>query len=364
VSNVRLRFVQAWVDRDGRAHHYFRRAGFPLVRLPGLPGSSEFMAAYEMAMSQPAKPIGMNRSKPGSVSATIAAYFDSTLYFGSRAAGTQALQRSVLERFRAQYGEHPINNMPAEFISALLAKQKPHAARNWLKTLRALCAFAKDTGLMKSDPTNDVMLRKLTVAERQGHHSWTDDEVAQYEAHWPIGSKARLALALAVYTGQRRGDVIRIGRQHLKDGAVIVKQQKTGAELTIPLHPELASIIAATPCAHLTLLTTKTGKPYAAHDFSEQFRKWCNAAGLPARCTFHGLRKHALTALADAGATAHEIAAISGHRSLKEVERYTRAANQKALARSGMDRIANKTVKPDDPEVSKLAISAAKKSLA
>ena len=105
-----------------------------------------------------------------------------------------------------------------------------------------------------------------------GHHSWTDDEVGAFEAHHPVGSKARLALALGLYTAQRRSDVIRIGRQHIRDGVLTVRQQKTGTTLAIPVHPELAAIIAATPIGHLTLLTTRFGKSYGANGFSGQFR--------------------------------------------------------------------------------------------
>jgi integrase len=110
-----------------------------------------------------------------------------------------------------------------------------------------------------------------------------------------------LALALGVITAQRRGDVVHIGRQHIRDGVLTVRQQKTGVMLTIPVHPELAAIIAATPIGLLTLLTTNTGKTYGANDFTDQFRSWWDAAGLPRHCVFHGLRKAALTWLADAG---------------------------------------------------------------
>jgi integrase len=136
-----------------------------------------------------------------------------------------------------------------------------------------------------------------------------------------------------------------------------VRQQKTGATLAIPVHPDLATIIAATPTTgHLTLLTTRTGKSYEADDFSEQFRAWCDAAGLPQHCVFHGLRKAALTRLASLGCTVHEIAAISGHKSLKEVERYTRAFDQARLARAAMERFGTESVKPEPAKVSKLLI--------
>ena len=123
--------------------------------------------------------------------------------------------------------------------------------------------------------------------------------------------------------------------------------------LTIPIHPALATIIAATPIGHLTLLTTNSGKSYRSDDFTDQFRAWCDAAGLPGRCVFHGLRKAALTRLADAGCTAHEIAAISGHNTLSEVQRHTQAADQARLARAAMGRMANESVKPEPGKVSK-----------
>ena len=148
----------------------------------------------------------------------------------------------------------------------------------------------------------------------------------------------------------------------IRDGVLTIRQQKTGATLAIPVHPDLAAIIAATPIGHLTLLTTKKGKSYDTNVFSDEFRSWCNAAGLPQRCVFHGLRKAALTRLADCGCTAHEIAAISGHKSLVEVERYTKAADQVRLARAAMERIANESVKPEPSGVSKSLDQLAKKA--
>ncbi len=151
------------------------------------------------------------------------------------------------------------------------------------------------------------------------------------------GSRARLALTLLLYTGQRRGDVIRIGRQHIRDGVIHVRQQKTGIELAIPIHATLAAVIAETPADHLTLLTTQIGKPFSAAGFGNWFRDRCNEAGLRL-CSAHGLRKAVARRLAEAGCTMHEIAAITGHASLSEVQRYTKAADQARLARAAMDK--------------------------
>src|SRR5215472_485397 len=288
-STFRLKFVQGWVDRDGRVHFYFRRAGYPRIRLPGLVGSAEFMAAYAAALGTEATPIGRDkRSKPGSVSAAIAAYYSSQS-FRSLSGGTPAKRRAILERFREDHGHLALAGMPKRFIVALLDTMEPHSARNWLKALRGLLRSCVEHELCREDPTLAI---RIKVPKSDGHHTWTEPEILQFEVTHPIGSKARLAFALLLYTAQRRGDVVRIGRQHI----------------------------------------------------SEQFRKWCDDAVLPPHCTAHGLRKAACRRLAEAGCSANEIAAISGHKTLREVQRYTDAADQARLARNAMARTATAAI--------------------
>src|SRR5215831_6749536 len=338
------KYVQAWVDRDGRAYHYLRRPGYPKTRLPGLPWSPSFMAAYESALAGPRTAIGAGRIKPGSVAAVIAEYLDSQQFFASKSAGTQRMRRGILERFRAAYGERPFALLPPEWIEALLDSKPPHAARSWLVTLRSLCQFAikPPRRYLRTDPTANI---KLASIKGDGFHCWTDAEIAQFEAHHPIGTKPRLALALLLYTAQRRSDVVRMGRQHIRDGVLSVKQEKTGVTLAIPVHPHLRAILDATPSEHLTFLVTATGKPYGPNHFSETFREWCDAAGLPRRCKPHGLRKAACRRLAEAGCSEKQIAAISGHASLDEVARYTKAADKARLARDAMARMVKAVIR-------------------
>ena len=170
------------------------------------------------------------------MAAVVAEYFDSQQFFASKSAGTQRMRRGILERFRAAYGDRPFALLPPEWIEALLDAKPPHAARSWLVTLRSLCQFAVKRGWLRADPTRDIKQRSI---KGDGFHTWTDDEIAQFEAHHPIGTKPRLALALLLYTAQRRSDVVRMGRQHIRDGVLTVKQQKTGVTLAIPVHPEL-----------------------------------------------------------------------------------------------------------------------------
>ena len=154
-------------------------------------------------------------------------------------------------------------------------------------------------GLRPDNPANGIRLPNLKT---DGYHAWTEAEIEQFQERHALGTKARLALALLLYTGQRRGDVVRLGRQHIRDGFVHMRQQKTSIELALPIHPKLAAIIAETPAEHLTLLTTQTGKPFSAAGFGNWFRDRCNEAEL-GHCSAHGLRKAAARRLAEAGCT-------------------------------------------------------------
>jgi integrase len=341
MTSIRLKYVQAFVDRKtGAVFRYFRRPGYPRIRLPGLPGSAEFNRAYEGAIHGPVLVVGAKRTKPGTLHAAVAGYFTS-LEFRTLKPGTQHQRRAILLRFDAAHGDKPIALLPPEFLHHMLKSMKPFQARNWLKAIRGLMAFCVAEKFIAADPTRDI---KLAKAKSAGFHTWTEDDIAAFESHHPIGGKARLALALLLYTAQRRGDVIRMGRQHIRDGVLHVKQEKTGVELDIPVHSDLKAIIDATPSEHLTFIVGERGRPMTPTFFSRWFRAQCDDASLPKCCKAHGLRKAACRRLAEAGCTVHEIKAISGHKSLREVERYTEAAEQAKLARNAMARTKPETL--------------------
>jgi integrase len=201
--------------------------------------------------------------------------------------------------------------------------------------LRVLMKHAVDTGLRQGNPARDV---PRVRSKSDGFHSWTEEEIEQFEATHPIGSRPRLAFALLLYTGQRRSDVVKMGRQHIRDGWLRVKQAKTGVKLWIPVTLQLQQIIDAGPVDQLTFIVTQSGKPFAPISFSNWFRLECDKAGLP-HCSAHGLRKAAARRFAEAGCTPHEIAAITGHASLKEIVRYTKAADQRRLATAAMQKM-------------------------
>jgi integrase len=339
-GRVRPPEAQRRVPRWRGSHQYFRRNGFPRVRLPGLPGSTEFMAAYSAALDAAPAKIGAGRTKAGSVSAAIASYYDSPAYH--LAPTSQEVRRAVLEKFRREHGDKLMRAMPTKFLRALLDAMEPTTAKNWLAAIRALTQHCIKVGLLDDDPTVGV---KLGLKSGDGFHTFSEEEIAQFESAHPIGSRERLALALGLYTIQRRGDVVRMGRQHLRhlsDGVCLyVRQQKTGKELMLPIYlTELPTVLDTVPTNQLTFLQTLRGKPFTPHAFTAWFAAACDAAGLPSECTFHGLRKAGCRRLAEVGCTVHEIAAWSGHASLREVERYTKAADQAKLARAAMARAA------------------------
>jgi len=263
--------INGFIDRYGRARFYVRRPGHKNVRLPGLPWSPEFMAAYAEAVEgQQLIEIGAKRSPAGSVAATVGLYLGSTA-FANLAAETQRTRRNILERFREEHGEKRIAAIEKKHVQAMVTAKgaTPSAARNFLIILRAVIAFAIEAGIRADDdPTLGVKRPKIKT---DGYRTWSEDDIAAFEATHPIGTLPRLALALLLYTGQRRGDVMRMGRQHVRGDLISVRQQKTGTSVLIPMHPALKAAIEATPSGHLTFLATavaRRARPTAsAHGF-------------------------------------------------------------------------------------------------
>lgn len=346
MTRIKLPFIQRFRDNRGMVRHYFRRPGFKRIPLPGLPGSEEFMDAYKAALAGERVSVGAARTKPGTVADLVARYFRSGQYL-SLADSTRATYRGIIERFRIDHGDKRVVTLQREHIARMLDKKAltPAAANNWLRMVRMLMDFAVQEDIRRDNPTLGV---KSIRNRSKGFHTWTEEEIATFEAKHPVGSRARLALALLLYTAQRRSDVVVMGRQNVRAGVLSIRQRKTGTEVDIPLHTDLIAIIDATPSGHMTFLTTAQGKPFTPAGFGNWFRSCCNEAGL-ARCSAHGLRKAAATRLADAGCSAHEIASITGHRTLKEVERYTREADRRRLASGAIGKIGTgtRTVKQD-----------------
>ena len=324
-------FVECWRDRHGKLRVYFRKAKGRRVPLPASIGSDGFNAAYQAALSGQLQPACKRESRPapGTIAALIVSYIWSAAYIGLRVT-TKAGYASRIEALRVQHGHRTVAGLTRErIVTGILQAyaDRPGAALSMLKILRILIRHAINIGWLKHDPSLGIKRPKTGEIR-----SWTDAEIATFEARWPIGTKQRLAFALLLYTGQRRSDVHQMTWADVTGPSIRVVQQKTGRKLAIPLHHELVAVLATTDRNHLTIVNTELGQPFTVDGFSQWMRHAITEAGLPLECQPHGLRKAAGRRLAEAGCTVHEIMAVLGHKTLTEAERYTREADQARLA--------------------------------
>ncbi len=344
VSTIKLKYIKSYRDRTGTMRHYFNKRGSDRTALPGLPGSREFMAVYQQCLEAilvPAARVKSRRVEKGSMSDLVTRYYNSAV-FRNLAPLTQSSYRNEIRKIDEAHGAKPVAMLDRKGIKLLIAKkaETPGAANKLLRTLKMLMKFAIDEEMRADDPTLGV--RPLKVPG-DGFVAWSEDDIEKFEAKHPVGSKARLAFALCLFTAQRRSDVIRMGRQHIRDNLIAVRQQKTGTYLEIPIHPELANIIDAIPRENMTLLLNEHGGPFKPASFGNWFGDRCREAGLGKGYNAHGLRKAGARRLAEAGCTAHEIMSITGHQTIAEVERYTRAANRTQMAQDGMAKLTRRS---------------------
>lgn len=348
--NVKLRFVHEDVDRHGNVRIYFRRAkGQPKIRIHETPGTPEFFDRYRqlLAQSEAGTLAVAARTAPAPTEGTwrwlCARYFASP-DFQRMDASSQRVQRARLEKTFGEpvapgreetFADFPLARMTSRAIRVLRDRvplSTPESANNRVKAVRRVFAWGVESDLVKANVARDV---KLIRTGSQGFHTWTESEVEQYEARYPVGTKARLALTLLLFTGMRRSDVVLIGRQHIREGwlkfVAFKNRNRTPVTIEMPVLPELKKVIDASETGDLAFLVTQYGKPFTSNGFGNKMRDWCDEAGLP-HCSAHGLRKAGATRAAENGATPHQLMAIFGWRTLKQAESYTRAAGRKRLA--------------------------------
>jgi site-specific recombinase XerD len=258
-------------------------------------------------------------------------YYQSTSFTEGLAESTRKSRRAILERFREEHGDKRIALLHKKALQMILNKKSAVAAKNWKKALRGFIDHCMSLEMMEADPLLGV---KLVKVRSKPHRRWTPADIEQYGKRHPHGTKARFALELILSTGQARCDVVRMGRQFVRDETLSMCRQKSGVPFDIPILPSLRQELDLQSHArHLTFLVTEQGKPFTAAGFGNWFRDRCDEAGLP-NCAAHGLRSAAATRLAEYGATAHQLMAWFGWRTLSEAERYTQEANRKRLAAS------------------------------
>jgi integrase/recombinase XerD len=340
---VRLKYLCEDPDRHGNVRCYVRLPGRRKVRIRALPGTPEFMAEYQAAIAPAAEAAlrQANEAKKGSFRYLCIRYYASVTY-RALDLSTRSWQRRALDEIAREHGAKQVAKMQPRHVREFRdAKVETKAAANQLiKALRALFFWANEAEETTVNPT--IGVKKLKYRS-DGHHTWTDEEIQKFYGRHALGSPARLALDLLRYTTCRREDAPRLGRQHIRAGRVCFRQAKNEhrnpIDIDIPVHPALAeSIEAAKVGTRMTFLLTEFGKPFTANGFGNKFKDWCRQADLP-HCSAHGIRKATLTALAEALATPHEMMAVGGHRSLEEIERYTKAVSRSKMADAAMAKL-------------------------
>jgi integrase len=339
----KLPYVSGFEDIRGTRRWRFRRKGQASYYFKSAYLSSGFMEEYQACLAGTAAPhveAGAERTRPGSIDDLVARYYRSPAWQGLTKESSRRTYRGIIERFRQQHGSKPVAGVRVEHLDAILGgmRDTPAAANNLRRVLKRLFAYAMKVGMRADNP---ALLTDGYKNRSTGFHTWTEDEITQFEAFHSIGSKARLAMALLLWTGQRRSDAIQMGRQHVADGRLRIKQQKTGKVLLVPIAPQLQAVLQQVPAGQMTFLVTQYGKPFTAAGFGNWFRDRCNEAGLP-HCSAHGLRKAMSRRLAELGASHSQGKAITGHVTDKEFSRYAADADQVALADQALANLATK----------------------
>ena len=345
------------IGPDGVERLYVRKRGRDKIRIKDSFGTPAFWQAYTNARKKleaaPAVATSAKKSKSGWAAGTLGwlaeeKYFESEEYKGldqvsqstRRGIIRVCLQEPLSETDPERMGHCPLKFLTPKKIKRLrdLKSGKPGAANNRKKYLSAMFGYAIETELMSTNPARDVRRKKYAT---DGFHTWTEAEVATYERHYPIGTQARLALALYLYLGVRKSDAVRLGPKHVheptKEGEprtlrFVPKKTdyKRARESVKPILPELERILSSTVCGEEAFLETGRGDPFTANGFGNKMREWCDAAGLPA-CSSHGLRKVGATRCAAGGATEYQMMALFDWDTPAQAATYIKEANRKRM---------------------------------
>jgi len=334
---VRLRkpkYVNVYQDRHDKQRIYYREPGKPQVALPGPLYSEEFWIAYHKAKA--AEPVSAGKPPAaGSMGAAIQGYYKSA-EFAQLADSSKQVYRRILDAFAKEHGHAPIAGLQTKHINVLIdAKAETPAAANILrKRLSSVFEYAKSVDMIQVNPAKEA---KRIKTKSKGYRTWTETDIAAYREKWGEGTPERIAMEVLLHTGLRRSDAVRLGWQHLVDDTFVLSTKKSQeiVELHIPLHRDLAFLLDL-PRGKETFISTVYGSARSEKSFTNWLREAAHKAGLPSNSSPHGLRKAACRRLAESGCTALEIMSITGHRDIKEIERYTKAAEMKRLSRAAM----------------------------
>jgi integrase len=317
-----------WVVRLG--HHG------PRIRIAAPYGTPEFEKAYHAALLGEGSPRPRLRRDEASLE-WLAARYQASSAWSSLARATQRQRTNILKHVLAGAGAMPYAEVKRAHIIDGRERRKatPSQANNFLNTMRSLFRWAIEQEFMDRDPTDGVKIVKRP--KTGGFKEAIEDDITKFEARWPKGTREYLALTVFLETGLRRGDIARVGRQHVKGGKIEIRTEKTGQLVRIPISEELVEAIEATPNSGLAFITKADGAPLTKESLGNWFHDACVAAGV--RFSAHGLRKAAAARLVDIGLTEAELEQVMGWAPGSGMARiYTRRRDASVLA----ERVADK----------------------
>lgn len=350
--------ASSYLDRHGKRRWRFRH-GKKSRTLPGEPGLPAFEAAYLAAVEgrpapQPAVVVRLPTSAaPQSLKAAWRILRAEDPEWKALGPDIKTAQTAIAERLLTMpivegepvtFGDVAVADLKRRHVKALIARKSdtPHAAAHLLRVIRKLIGVALDQEWIEFDPTYRLKYRP----GYKGWKAWPDAMLDQFEARWPVGSTPRLVYSLALYFGHRRADVTRVRPADLAAASTNVIQQKTGKALNIPIHPNLADVLAVTDLTREFVVITAWGKPFSPKALGMRMQKWTAAAGIPPGHTLHGLRKTLGKALAEHNATTRQLMDVLGHDNIAHAELYSREADQRIMAAAGMEKLLNWRRKP------------------
>lgn len=318
-------------ERRGRWFHYYRRNGAETsLGVHGLgPDDPRVMAAYwaEHARWQE-RPPDTKSPHVGSFAWAVDLYLASNHWTKELAEGTRISRRPILRRYVENQGDRPLASIRTEDIEVALYAKGGHGAVNDYKTLLQVFRHATKMRFIGKNPMKGVEIDKPKII---GFPVADAADIERFQNRWPVGTRERLIFDLALYTGAARADLQKIGRHNIRGDLLVFERQKSGVTAEVPLKRELLEVISRTPDIAPAFILTTRGKKYTVASLGNLFRDAAIEAGMIAR--LHGLRKAFCIYWAEQGASTHQIAAMAGHMSLSEVERYTRAADRTRMVK-------------------------------
>lgn len=361
--------VTPFTDRHGKQRWRYRAKGRGgrQTNLPGNPGDPEFQIAYEAAIKGIKPPTAQVKVIPGaSLPKTFGAAardLEKTAKWKRYDAATRSKNTRLLEEFLESrvveedpttWRNAPIPATKRTYLKDYLSRfdDTPAKRKHMLVAIRKLIAVAFDKEWIEIDPTTRLDEPPQTI----GWKAWTPEAMAKFEERWPVGSAARTCYGLALWLGNRRGDVAALSWSDRTTRRVVVggevkeidgfefiqnknRNRNGGKKLFIPITPMLAEILEPLDKDTPAVLMNAYGNPFSPKSLTGMMAHWNKLAGNPPGFTLHGLRKTLGGMLATGEATTRQLMDVLGHDDIEHAELYSRSAEQARLAHAGMEKV-------------------------